>query len=110
MKNIRLFVAMILAPMLLCNCGGALHNSLPGSGARQAVNIGNRLAQSFAGVVATNLTDAQIDSFIDASIQGADRVLSRKLLRLMPVGMRGDFVYIRANGTAFSNQPAILAG
>lgn len=49
-------------------------------------------------------TDADFGRFIDAQVQGVDRQVAISLLRLMPSGMRGDFVYIRKDGTILSNR------
>lgn len=108
-----------MAAVIFSNCagGGASHPLTPdglGSGASslssqrstQSVAPGT----SFEGQTATNLSDAQLDAFIDPVVTGTDRVLSRQLLRLMPVGMRGDFVYFKSDGTMISNHPAILRG
>ncbi len=42
-------------------------------------------------------SDSDFDKYIDASIVGNDRILARKLLRLMPDSMRGDFLYYDGN-------------
>jgi hypothetical protein len=65
---------------------------------------------SFVGVTTVNPTSQQLDAYIDPSIQGQDRVKARRFLAFMPVGMRGDFVYIKSDGTMFSNNRAVLNG
>lgn len=60
---------------------------------------------SFASAVGKSLSIAEIDHFIDPSVTGADRALAEQLMESMPSNMRGDFVYIRENGTILSNRP-----
>jgi hypothetical protein len=65
---------------------------------------------TFASAIGKVLTAAQLDAYIDLSITGSDRILARKLMSFMPPGMRGDFVFIRTDGTMISNRPSVLAG
>jgi hypothetical protein len=56
------------------------------------------------------LRDADLDKYIDPSVNGADRVLARKLMRIMPPNQRGDFVWFDpATGHRVSNNSALLA-
>lgn len=62
---------------------------------------------SFESARGKNLTDAQIDSYIDSSVTGSDRALAHRLMRLMPSAWRGDFVYITDSGRIWSNNPSL---
>jgi hypothetical protein len=62
----------------------------------------------FAAAQGQSLTDAQIDSYIDSSVTGADRTLAHKLMAFMPPNLRGDFVYMGSGGHLISNNPALL--
>lgn len=63
--------------------------------------------RSFAEAVNIDLQDIDYDKFVDSSVVGADRILAVKLLKVMPRGMRGDFVYIGENRRIFSNRPGL---
>jgi hypothetical protein len=67
-------------------------------------------APSFASFVGQDLTSDQIEALIDPTVTGSDRKLAHYFMALMPKGMRGDFVYIRNDGTLLSNRPAALLG
>jgi hypothetical protein len=62
----------------------------------------------FAAAQGQTLTDAQIDSYIDSSVTGADRALAHKLMAFMPPNLRGDFVYMGSDGHLVTNNPALL--
>ena len=49
-------------------------------------------------------TDADYGRFVDRGIEGTNRAIAIKLLRIMPPGMRGDFVYIQPNHHILSNR------
>lgn len=66
------------------------------------------IPNTFAGAQNIQLTDAALDSYIDARIQGTDRALARKLMKYMLAAQRGDFVYVGADGRLISNNPSIL--
>ncbi len=61
----------------------------------------------FATAVGKNLSDAAIDSYIDASIVGSDRKLAHTLLKMMPRNRRGDFIYYDGK-RLLSNNLALL--
>ncbi|HTU69336.1 MAG TPA: hypothetical protein VMF11_03360 [Candidatus Baltobacteraceae bacterium] len=63
---------------------------------------------NFAAAQAKTLTDAQIDTYIDPSVTGANRTLAHTLMRLMPPNLRGDFIYMSSSGQLISNNPALL--
>lgn len=54
------------------------------------------------------VSDSDFDRYIDSNIVGRDRLLARRLMRLMPPGQRGDFVYYDGNHVV-SNNTALLA-
>jgi hypothetical protein len=64
-------------------------------------------ALSFASMVGKTITVADVDRFIDSSVTGQDRKIAEQLMWSMPNNMRGDFVYIRKDGSILSNRPAI---
>jgi hypothetical protein len=55
-----------------------------------------------------HLRDADIDSYIDSSVTGADRTIVHKLMGQLPPQFRGDIVYIDKNDRVISNNPALL--
>jgi hypothetical protein len=63
--------------------------------------------RSFASLVGKNITDSDIDRFIDPTITGSDRVFAKTFMRWMPKNWRGDFVYISSGGRVLSNRPEI---
>jgi hypothetical protein len=63
--------------------------------------------ESFASLVGKDITDTDIERFIDKEIVGADREFAKKLMRSMPKNARGDFVYISQSGTILSNRLVI---
>jgi hypothetical protein len=97
--------------------GGSLpqRTSLNAESAQKATPNGQSIqkyssgvANTFAAAQNAQLTDAALDSYIDATVQGADRALAHKLMKYMPAGQRGDFVYLGADGRLVSNNPSIL--
>ena len=48
--------------------------------------------------------------FVDPQITGANRGLAIHFLRIMPAGMRGDFVYVSRSGMILSNRVALGFG
>jgi hypothetical protein len=56
----------------------------------------------------THLADSDIDSYIDRSIVGADRVKLHKLMAQLPSQFRSDIIYLDKNDRAISNNPALL--
>ncbi len=49
-------------------------------------------------------SDADYGRFVDSAIQGAQRMQAISFLKLMPPGMRGDFVSINKDGSVTSNR------
>jgi hypothetical protein len=64
----------------------------------------------FAAAPLRALTDAEIETYIDRSVTGADRVLAHRLMASMPPNRRGDFIYLSKSGHLVSNNPAWAAG
>lgn len=65
---------------------------------------------SFASLVGKAIGVSDVDRFIDPSVTGADRKLAEQLMWSMPLDKRGDFVYIRKDGTILSNRPEFARG
>ncbi len=52
-------------------------------------------------------TDADYANFVDPEVVGTDRLLAIALLKFMPPGMRGDFIYVSKSGRVLSNRIAL---
>lgn len=95
--------------------GAALPTSAPVApkDASMGDRPGSRLSSSssplsFASMTGKDLHLADIDRFIDPSVTGEDKTLAEKLLASQPKNIRGDFVYIRKDGSMLSNRPALI--
>jgi hypothetical protein len=105
----------VWAPMALllftaaCSSGREQFSSVPLPAAALSASSGTTsidgIPNVFASAKGKPLTDADIDGYIDASVVGADRVLARHLMSLMPANHRGDFVYLSRAGHLVSNNP-----
>jgi len=72
------------------------------------VSHGSPVKSKFNAAVNADLeSDSDFDQYIDASITGDDRVLARRLMRLMPPSMRGDFIYYDGRRVV-SNNAALI--
>ncbi|HTD32972.1 MAG TPA: hypothetical protein VK665_04890, partial [Candidatus Elarobacter sp.] len=67
-----------------------------------------KISNHFATAIGKRLRDQDIDQYIDSSVVGADRVLARKLMRMMPSNRRGDFV-LYDGSRIISNNRALVA-
>jgi hypothetical protein len=79
-----------------------------GSSAPTALqHIPNRFAEAIGRHMDARGTDTLIEKYIDPSVKGSDRTLAHGLMRMMPVGMRGDFLYYDGK-RLLSNNPALI--
>lgn len=62
---------------------------------------------SFTNESGIDITDSDIDRFIDPDVTGADRALAKRLMASMPQERRGDFLYMDGKGKVLSNRDAI---
>ncbi|MBV8151131.1 MAG: hypothetical protein JO101_00715 [Candidatus Eremiobacteraeota bacterium] len=98
-------LAFFLMPITLIDCSS--HSSmLPATRADRAQSL-QVASGSFSELVGKNITAADIESHIDVQVTGADRDLARRLMRMMPKNMRGDFVYFGSPGHIVSNKLAL---
>jgi hypothetical protein len=104
-----LFSIFAIGALTHCSAAG-LSGAVPSNGVRQTQAIASSSTPSFSDAIGQKLTAAQLDAYIDPSVTGSDRVLARQLLGVMPPGIRGDFVYIKGDGTMMSNRPSVLKG
>lgn len=79
----------------------------------QSSAIGDKAVTSIHNIYADargkSLSDGDLDQYISAPLSSSDRQIAHKIMRLMPPMQRGDFVYLGADGHAFSNNPNLLA-
>lgn len=133
-RNRWLHVAVLIAATtILTACGAASKGSLPVTAPNDGTSSGMSNADSHAAFVALNakrqadgeftspvaaadsftnesgldISDSDIDRFIDKDVTGNDRALAMRLMRLMPKNRRGDFLYLDGKGTILSNRDAI---
>jgi len=104
--SVLTFVALFIAA-----CSGAPNQAFPVTNNPDAsIRLSSSSSSlSFASLVGKDILDKDIERFIDPQITGSDRVLALKLMRIMPKNQRGDFVYIRPDGSVLSNRLAISA-
>jgi hypothetical protein len=69
-----------------------------------SAQISNHFAQAIGKPLSS---DADFDVYIDPAISGSDRILARRLLRLMPDRYRGDFIYYDGS-RILSNNTSLL--
>jgi len=86
---------------------GALQRSAASSTVRQPIALVQNVFQAARGNA--SLTDTDLDKYIDWSVTGQDRIMARKLMRFMPVRMRGDFIYVTSDHRLLTNNPAMLS-
>jgi hypothetical protein len=111
----RSVAAIAFIAFLLSACSpGPLQSFIPGGKSGSAsshvasdLQAAPQVPNVFARAVGMKLDDGGIDSYIDASIVGADRKLAHALMKLMPANRRGDFAYYDGK-RILSNNPALL--
>lgn len=62
----------------------------------------------FAGANGKELSDADIDTYINTPLSAADRQLAHVFMRFMPPNQRGDFLYLTPDGRIISNNANLL--
>lgn len=111
---VRRAVSAVVVAVVLVACSGSKTASVPhsASAAKKSGYTKAVASQSepnmFAAAQCNDLTDEAIDSYIDPSVQGADRTLAHSLMRAMPKCLRGDFIEWDQSGHLVSNNPRIL--
>ena len=53
-------------------------------------------------------SSSDYDAYIDSRVSPSDRIIAYKIMALMPLNLRGDFVYLSPSG--HRSRPAIGAG
>ena len=99
------FVAVLLTATFSAGCAGRVSNVMPSptsGGVAQLQSVESAPLQYRGTSVVPNvfaqargrvLRDGDVDAYIAKSVTGADRLLARELMALMPANQRGDFVY-----------------
>ncbi len=80
----------------------------PQSIALEAGKTYQAIPNEFGAARGKALSDADLDTYIDPSVTGADRTLAHTLMGFMPANMRGDFVYLGPGNRLVSNNPRLL--
>jgi hypothetical protein len=73
------------------------------------VSNGGTLTSFSAAINLPLTTDADFGRFVDPQITGTDRTFAIFLLKVMPPGMRGDFVYVNPAGGILSNRLGVAS-
>lgn len=119
MRSFTRLAAVLCTAMILVNCGSHTMSVNPSANRLRSLSnnqsqpsnvFANGVPDVFAAAQSKDLTDADLDTFIDKSVTGPDRILARKFMRMMPPGMRGDFVYIDSHDHLITNNPRLLPG
>jgi hypothetical protein len=117
--GIRTTAAAFAASALFCIAGcsqtrtsaippsrtAAVHQAVEATGSQPTVH--NRFADAINVFPEDGDVDALIEKYIDPSVTGADRALAHTLMKLMPAGRRGDFLYYDG-ARLLSNNPALV--
>lgn len=89
--------------LLLCSACSGTRNALPARGP-----YGIAVRNHFAEARGMLLSKEQVDSYIAASVTGADRKLAETLMAAMPPNLRGDFISVDDSGHVVSNNRNLL--
>jgi hypothetical protein len=103
MRTLRYGAVLVLLALSACSHAGSRSSTIPRATGSQGALARGAAAKTWRAPdfndtfsIARNklLKDADLDQYIDSSVNGADRKLAKRLMRLMPPSMRGDFVYV----------------
>jgi len=113
MRGRRLAVIAVFFAVAGCSHAGSTlppsPHSAQGASPSASQHATATVPNIFAAARNRTLRDADYDAYIDAPVTGADRVLARRLMKLMPPNQRGDFVYLDpATGHRVSNNLGLL--
>jgi len=108
----RRYLCLLMAAVLAISACTSRTTSLPS--VRDATGNVHRLMgaghpqqlfpNTFAAAQGKNLSDADLDNYINARLSPQDRALAHKLMKFMPVNQRGDFVAVTSDGRIISNK------
>jgi hypothetical protein len=110
----RFRFAVLAAMVFLSACSSRNLGGVPtgpvtdNSRSRASAAASNSIPNIFAAAQNLVLTPAEIDAYIDPTVQGNDRAIAEYLMSIMPPNMRGDFVYTDHQGKLISNNVALL--